>query len=34
MQSIYTNPPIIEQAALEKFSVETICQQYRQLVKE
>jgi hypothetical protein len=31
MQSIYTNPPIIEQAALEKFSVETICQQYRQL---
>jgi len=34
MQSIYTNPPIIEQAALEKFSVETICQQYRQLDKE
>lgn len=31
MQSIYHNPPVIEQSALEKFSVDTICQQYRQL---
>jgi hypothetical protein len=31
MQSIYHNPPAIEPSALEKFSVDTICQQYRQL---
>ncbi|UXY11080.1 glycosyltransferase [Kosakonia sp. ML.JS2a] len=31
MQSIYHNPPVIEASALEKFGVETICQQYRQL---
>lgn len=31
MQSIYHNPPAIDDAALEKFSVVSICQQYRQL---
>ncbi|HBS5951570.1 TPA: glycosyltransferase [Klebsiella variicola] len=31
MQSIYHNPPTIDDAALEKFSVVSICQQYRQL---
>ncbi|MBB1202251.1 glycosyltransferase [Enterobacteriaceae bacterium 89] len=31
MQSIYHNPPVIDPASLEKFSVESICQQYRQL---
>ncbi|ELY5815001.1 glycosyltransferase [Cronobacter turicensis] len=31
MQTIYHNPPVIDVNALEKFSVEAICQQYRQL---
>ncbi|PLO63531.1 glycosyl transferase, partial [Klebsiella michiganensis] len=31
MQSIYHSPPAIDAAALEKFSVASICQQYRQL---
>ncbi|HBV9951957.1 TPA: glycosyltransferase, partial [Klebsiella pneumoniae] len=31
MQSIYHNPPAIDDAALEKFSVVSICQKYRQL---
>ena len=30
-QSIYHNPPVIDAAALDKFSVTSICQQYRQL---
>lgn len=33
MQSIYTNPPIIEQAGLNKFSVDEVCRQYLQLRK-
>lgn len=31
MQSIYDNPPVIDAQRLDKFSVETICNQYRQL---
>lgn len=31
LQSIYDNPPLIDPQRLEKFSVETICNQYRQL---
>ena len=31
MQRIYAHPPIIAQAELEKFSIDAICQRYRQL---
>ncbi|EOC0417594.1 glycosyltransferase [Cronobacter malonaticus] len=31
MKSIYFNPPVIDEKTLKKFSVEAICQQYRQL---
>lgn len=34
MQSIYHSPPAIEPSTLEKFSVDTICQQYRQLRRD
>ncbi|WP_058913706.1 glycosyltransferase [Entomohabitans teleogrylli] len=33
MQNIYYHPPAIEPGALEKFSVQNICMQYRQLQK-
>lgn len=34
LQSIYQHPPVIDTAALEKFSVSIICEQYRQLTNK
>lgn len=31
MKDIYNNPPLIEKSALQRFSVQVICEQYRQL---
>lgn len=34
MQNIYYKPPTIQQSVLEKFNVDVICQQYRQLCRD
>ena len=33
MKDIYNNPPVIEQSTLQRFSVQAICKQYRNLVQ-